>query len=1693
MWRRKGVYLQKMFLVLLMLSMLCSNLAGFAGLEVHAETLNDAGETKSDDAEGETYFYVYKNGVKVAEGAYVDPQGNTIRVMDSEDGESTYDGDFDGYVRTTSSGGSITLIPYAAEGYEFAILNLTDAEGLVCTPLSRDYVKTPDGADTNQLCEGESETGYTFTVDPEREAAFGLSYPEMPEIAAYFDPKDGLLNDTLKDLASEDSDGNIVESWLSGSIHAGANAWNGKDVKAGQNAVFYAGDDEVFQISSAIIYGRYNWSDSRNRAKIEGSMDGRNWSAITETANCPNTAKRSTARQVMKTGGVYKYLRLSAVDNITNISLMKIYGERKNKDDVDWSGMELPEFINTEGTALKHPAVSSSGENLLRVREHILNGDAPWYEYYQNFACSTYASKGYSIRNDAEPGSDTLTPKYSYGSYNTGLFNNEMTADATAAYYQSLMYFFTGDNDYREKAMRILRLWSILDPEEATFVVDAHIHMGPPTYLFTSAAELLRYTSTSEEELVWTEEDSQNYITNFLTPAVNLWFDNNTYYLNQHQTALQASMSAYIFEDNKEKYEERVEWFTVNSTNESSDNGALRNALPEFTAADGSTWVTIREMQRDQGHASLSISMPVTMANMLNAQETKVDPVSGTPSDDSTAVGIYEFLDDRILRAANTFYAYNMGYDVPCAEELFQSYGDTGRGRIDYHDNFSQVYYYYKYARGYKDTDPEMKYLAEAMQHRYDVYGAIYGDIFVYIPEEAAGTAVPQPVDTEGAATSSGPFQIDSRYTAFDDNSEIKTEDGTRYLEVKAGTEGSAFTIFGIDRDAMRRKLALRIRTNGVTTVGVCRNSTTEPFKWLNLPDTKGEWRYVVFSVSDVSAGDYPEDCSMLHFIVKGDPDVKLDLDYMKAGDDQITPPEFEDGMKEITLTAFRGAEFSYGLQASDSNSAHTVLYSLGGKQESGMQIDDDGTFRWQLADDIKSGVYSVYVDASDGEAVTTLKVNIEVYDDYMTAVEKVTDGLGDETLYESEGYAIYEETYSAAVKLKDSSDLQQQNIALQNLVKAVKALRLVNPKMSDGSLDYTEGRVSSGFSMDINNLCDNDGSTHTGDIWGSDDKSFIWDFGFGYRVTVSEISILPRDGFADRAEGVVVFGSENGKDWAALTGLSAASAEWQSLIVSGEYRDTPFRYLKFKDVNGGVLNREETTEDQPLCIAEVRIMGDRQESIHKISDVKLESESGKYTAERDGNTYVSYRAVKGDDVTLSFTSKEELQDVKVTICGTETEFSVEQKNGEYQYRAVYTVSESSASAMAEITIDYVCADGVTRGNTVCETTDGSKVLVSNESNLIGEIFDKADISVADKNWNVNQMEKLFDDDYATFTETLVDGSGNGAYYMFDFGKAGEDYAVMLDRVELLDRVNWTDRIKGTCIQGSNDGETWITISENSAVGTNDWQKLKISDQYQKQKFRYIRVYNGNSWFGNLSEIRFYGEYGTGLPEAEVETFTVSAKPSAEEAGTVIVYYNKTGSCPASEPEGNVSVLENIEYGTSVAAEAVPAEGYRFVKWTQSKVVDGIEVDYILSYYPRYTVCQYSGGYLGGTKTYAVTEDMELVAWFEKIEDEDPGQDPENPGDKPDDGSGQPDDGESSQPDDGGSSQPDDGESGQPDNGGSGQPDNGGSSQPDKNADAGSEGSPETGDETLFVFWLGILLLTAGTGAAAGYVLKKRR
>lgn len=1271
----------------------------------------------------------------------------------------------------------------------------------------------------------------------------------------------------------------------------------------------------------------------------------------------------------------------SAIEAITAALLAAIQGLAE----------PLPVFVNNTDTQLVHPAVSVAPQELLRVRQHILNKEQPWYGYYTSFAASDFASKSYVIRNDSNPSADLdhLVPVFSYNSYSTNLFNNQMTQDATAAYYQAIMYFMTGDPAYREKAMRIVLLWGSLDPSLAKYVTDAHIQQGPPMYMMNAAAELLRYTSTGHEELKWKEEYSRRYIDNFQKPALKLWMERNNNWLNQHQTAVMATLSSYVFMDSKSDYERVLEWATVNTSSTLPyQNGAIANAMFEFSVdSNGNTLdepvIAVKEMVRDQPHSFDNIEGLAVLAAIISAQGTQLDPVTGTATTASDGVDVYSFMNDRLIKGVNYYYKYNLGYDVPFNDGLNAPISPDRRGRISGREDY---YYIYKYGKGYTDNDPDFKYVAEELYRSWEVYGLTVNDLWLYIPDGALGTSPPSAIAQENGGTI--PYQLETRFTPFD--SGIARTDGT--IRVEATEAGSVFAMYGLGiwRNG---DLAFRIKSNSITTLKLLGNLGKEPFATVRLPDTGGEWKYVVVNLSGLPSTAFQAD-SIIYFRVTGGVGDYAEFDHLLVNSTTVKAPLFKGGVNTLHLDVYPSAQLQYEVSNATGNAGQSITYGVveddaGFVREANITVSSAGVLSGSLPATLSAGEYSFYVTATNGTAVNLLEVTVTVAGLYSEAIKNVIKAYHSDKKYETASYTIFQSKYEAALALDGPGDAAAQNQALLALKEAVIGLRLLNPLIADGALDLSGIAVGAPDSTSINaaSLVD----LHASGIpirWIVDEKKFTIDFGEGFKVKPSEFKMLPDGGFPARSEGAIILASNDYVNWVRISDdISPLTTDWFNYTVEEEFKNTGFRYIRMKDITSGVLNKDDYTEDQPFTIADLHIFGERYETVAAVKDISLSVQN---VVPVQDALPVPARAVIGDKVILSFSADQAIGNIHATIQG-ETVQVRDNHNG--SYTAEYTVHTGSKSGYVAISLDYTLEDG-TPADTVYSypekiitnannTQSSQKILISNTANEIN-IAAEAQFSGSDNTLDAAEITYLSDTKISTFADVRYGGSGYG-YYNIDFGVNDSSKLMQLDRIEILNRNGLPGRAAAVSVSASVDGVNWRTISESSKSYSYDiWQPVKVLDPFKEDGFRYFRIYGGN-WYGNISELRIFGKVGTNLKPYDPE-YTVTTTASDPAAGTTLVYVNPNGLPPAPAPTGNERTSLTVQGDqTAVTVLAKPAPGYEFVKWVEPGTIYGMTADYLWTEYPLFNLTTYAGGYLGGVKSYNVTRNWNLKAVFRKI------------------------------------------------------------------------------------------------------------
>ena len=151
------------------------------------------------------------------------------------------------------------------------------------------------------------------------------------------------------------------------------------------------------------------------------------------------------------------------------------------------------EVIDESG--FKHPGVGLTKDILENLILQVRAKKEPWYSYFN--AMAGYYSANRNVVSANQNSGDWTKP--ASDAFNSQGFNGRFRTDGIRAYTQALMYIITGDEAYRANAMRIIRIWSQMDPAKYAVFNDAHIHTGIPLYRMVTAAEILRYSSCITE------------------------------------------------------------------------------------------------------------------------------------------------------------------------------------------------------------------------------------------------------------------------------------------------------------------------------------------------------------------------------------------------------------------------------------------------------------------------------------------------------------------------------------------------------------------------------------------------------------------------------------------------------------------------------------------------------------------------------------------------------------------------------------------------------------------------------------------------------------------------------------------------------------------------------------------------------------------------------------------------------------------------------------------------------------------------------------------------------------------------------------------------------------------------------------------------------------------------------------------
>ncbi|MCO7124682.1 discoidin domain-containing protein [Sporolactobacillus shoreicorticis] len=908
-------------------------------------------------------------------------------------------------------------------------------------------------------------------------------------------------------------------------------------------------------------------------------------------------------------------------------------------------------LLITKENGFVHPGISIYPQRLIETRTQLIKGRQPWTAYYQAMASADYASKEFKAANLKAGTFDT--PK------NATFKNNSqeitLSADGFRAYTQAIMYYLTGDKKYRYNAIRLVRIWENMDPNQYAYYADSHIHVPVPFYYMVSAAELLKYTSvddpiyndpdssdgdTQKVDLRWKSEDNQKLIKNLIDPTVNTFLTSNNKYLAQHLYSITGVFAGSIFKNDKTAYDRTVEWATVNATTDKPlINGSLANLFHKIDAKDprnpvGQSYVQHLEMGRDENHAKDDVLCLIGIARILSQQETKVDPKKGTVSTKSNAQTPYRFLTNRLLAGAEQFYRYNRGYTVPWVKlkqdggktypawdangtDKIIDFGDAisedSRGRLGKLFSSSELYDAYRYGEHYSKTKlnkiaPNIVNAAEHLNAPifYDgttltnFWGSysdnkmteIGAEYWLSIPKdkgyrlsEAVPTTQPKNanvsfakravlLDTKRAKQIHTGSENYIRVRSAKNRSEIKeTEYDKLYRKDKTTARGAnQLALSSLVKDnGTSGYVALRIRSNAAAKLLISgSNDGAEPYQTAEIPDTHGKWINLIYSTrtDQIQSRSAKQSGYMDFYAVISDSEAKVDFDQLaylnRTGGIQTSVPSIDE-TDGNTYYLVKNESFKKQLKTENTTGATFSLDNA----PAGMSIDQSGQIEWKPTSETKK---SVLVRIDNGTVVRTVRLTFNVVADREEAYHAIIKNFDSDQEYTTTSLKNVNDEQQKVRNLINSGDSDRFLSELQSLSEAIQNLELLNPKLSDGTLNYnayasmTEGTAGSA-TINLQNLIDNDPATYDGNLL----VPVIIDFGSSYRISAQSFAFEARTGFPNRLQGANVYGSNDKTSWTLLTEKETSQTnKMETVAVKDTLVDSTFRYLKIQVDNPG-------------------------------------------------------------------------------------------------------------------------------------------------------------------------------------------------------------------------------------------------------------------------------------------------------------------------------------------------------------------------------------------------------------------------------------------------------------------------------------------------------------------------------------------
>ncbi len=304
-----------------------------------------------------------------------------------------------------------------------------------------------------------------------------------------------------------------------------------------------------------------------------------------------------------------------------------------------------------------HPGGVHSLDDLNRMREKVLAKESPWIDGWNLMIQDNKAQSTY-----------TASPSVTVGG--TDGTRQRAQRDATAAYYNILRWYITGDENHAKCAVRILNAWA----NTVNKVTNEELFQLS-IMVMVQAAEITRLYSG------WAQEDIakfKNMCLNYFYPACRNFIGGCGSWSGWDGPANACILYISIFCEDRDKFNDAIEYYK---------NGAGGGAIMNMVCQPSGQ---VAEMGRDIPHAEIG---PGSSAEFCQTAYNQ-------------GIDLFSYADNRLLTGYEYLCKYNLNHPVEwvpyndCSNVNFYFIATNGSYRLSESPAYELIYNHYVVRKG---------------------------------------------------------------------------------------------------------------------------------------------------------------------------------------------------------------------------------------------------------------------------------------------------------------------------------------------------------------------------------------------------------------------------------------------------------------------------------------------------------------------------------------------------------------------------------------------------------------------------------------------------------------------------------------------------------------------------------------------------------------------------------------------------------------------------------------------------------------------------------------------------------------------------------------------------------------------------------------------------------------------------------